>query len=148
MAEIKIEQFNFLKANRKYLRSKITRKCNEFKSNLNNLDHKTCTDCLSELKCLLEKVDISNQHVSNAIWQHVTERSLLDKELEEIDQYDDKLRSTIRLIEDKLSSIQSSVQAREDPIGSNRHGEALNPAIRLRLPEVPLPTFSNNEGEN
>ena len=148
MADIKPEQFLFFKENRKHVRSKITRKYNEINSSIDSLDHKTCIDYLSELKHLSQKINSSNEQVSSAIWQHVTERTLLNSELDEIDQYDDKLRSSIGLIEDKLSSIQNGIQARGEPNIRHSQGEGSNPAVRLRLPEIPLPTFGNNEGEN
>ena len=89
MAEVKLEQFNYFKDNRKHIRTKITRTCNEIASNLESLDAQQCTVYLSQLKVLLDKVNHANELVSSAIWQHITDRDKLDKDLDDIDKYDD-----------------------------------------------------------
>ena len=91
-----LEQLNYFKDNRKHIRSKITRTCNEVTSKFESLNAQQSTDYLSQLKVLLNKVNNANELVSSGIWQHITDRKKLDTELDEIDLYDDICQALIR----------------------------------------------------
>lgn len=135
------EEFECLKHSRKYLRAKVTRRCNIIEQNIASFDCGALEAELLDLKELRVQLDDSNLCVSKSIWSFVTSSTARDKELDECDQYDCKFVSAIR-------SITSAPISASSPQGV---GVASNGAIfnaKLKMPELPLPQYSYAKEEN
>ena len=130
--EMSTEEFDFHKGNRRYMRAKVTRKCNAIKSSIDHLDPVTRSTELLELKNLASGLASLNEKISSGIWIHVKDRGLLDQELESIDEYTNQISSTLRLLEAPL--IPSAVGGLGTP-------------NTLKLPQVPLPEYCTEKGK-
>ena len=65
---MEIEQFKFLKANRTYLRGKVTRYCNNISSQVASFSIKECKDAVADLNNFRSKLDQANLEISKGIW--------------------------------------------------------------------------------
>ena len=112
-------QLNYLKFARKYIRSKITKKCNSLSSEiLGNTDLTTCKNLLTEIRDLKDEIKASNKEVSNLIWIYVKDESLLNKEMEEVDTYNQKLTTLQNILDIRVSELTQS-QVNINPTSSN-----------------------------
>ena len=138
-----LQQLNFLKDNRKYLRSKVTR----IVTRLNNdLPHLTLSDLIEshdDVLSMQNKLSNMNADISKGLFIHVQDRTKLDEELENCDNYEDKLRRITRKIKDRIDSLQNIPI--QNPV--NVAGPSLM-NLKLKLPELPLPEFSNARDES
>ena len=75
-----------------------------------------------------------NDNISKGLWQHEISRSVLDKELDNIDRYNDEIRRYFRLFERRVSLLCSS--------SSNN-----SVSNQIKLPQLPLPQYSHAPGE-
>ena len=75
-------ELNFHKDSRKYLRSKITRKCNTIKTNIDSLDIHECHKEIDELQSLSDRLEKLNEKISGGLWIYVKDRAVLNQELD------------------------------------------------------------------
>jgi hypothetical protein len=137
---MELEQLKFLKENRKYLRGKVTRKCNAVVSSLEQFTVEQCSYALSDIKTLREKLDKSNEGILKGLWIHETEDGALNRELESCDKYDDEMASLVRRVESRITSFSNS------PLQPT--SETPRPNTQLKLPQLPLPEYSHTHGES
>ena len=57
---MELDELKFLKDNRKYLRSKITRSCNDISSQVGGYDLQKSNNAISDLKELRDKLNVFN----------------------------------------------------------------------------------------
>lgn len=140
---MELEQFNFIKENRGYVRTKVTKFTNKLSSTVDQFNTTECNVNISDLKELRDKLLNCNVEISRYIWQHEKDRKLLDKELSECDQYDEKIVSTIRKVEARRNLL-SSAHVAPSPVGSEGH----RISSQMKLPQLTLPRYGHEEGEN
>ena len=85
---------------------------------------------MKQLQSRLERV---NDKISKGLWQYETSRSVLDKELDDIDRYNDEIRRCTRLLERRVSLLRSS--------SSNN-----SVSNQIKLLQLPLPQYSYAPG--
>lgn len=85
------QEFEFLKENCKHLRSKVTRKCNYISENFNVLTFTEKDEEIINLKLLRERLLKLYEYISKGLCIHVSERSLINAELDKCDEFDDKI---------------------------------------------------------
>ena len=142
------EELQFYKDNRKYARSKVTQKCNSIDSSLDNLTQQQCNDEKAILQNFKFKLDELNANIARGLWVHETDRSVLNKELDVIDQYDEAISRALGKLETRIKALitQQTFSAMSVPNVSTN--VAPGAQGHLRLPQVPLPEYSHTEGEN
>lgn len=148
MPEMKIEQFNFLKENRKHVRGKVTKKCEYITENISTFDQNTCIELLSELNFLQSKLSKVNDDLSKGLWEHIKEKAVLEDEFERQDEYDCKLLQSLNLLNnlnEKLRMSATTSVVNNEHNGPNIDSRRVN---KLHLPELPLPKFHNEESES
>lgn len=141
MADMKEEELRFLKDNRKFIRTKVTKKCNTVLANLQNYSISECRELVMDFLTLKDKLISCDDSISKGLWVHVQERSILDQELECCDKYNADIVKVIRLLETRL---ESQLPVLHQPTGT---GEALR-NNKLKLPELPLPEYHHRKGES
>ena len=142
--EMPKEKLDYFKNNRKFLRAKVTKLCNNISGNINSYDQNTCILNLGDLKILSDELQKSNENIDSGLWQHVTERATLDSELETCHKYKIDILTHITLLENKIKVFQDQSLHRHNPPNVTADSR-LN---KLHLPELPLPKFVNGEGDN
>ena len=142
---------NFLKDNRKYLRTKVTKHCSSLSAQVSTLNVQQCTEAKLDLKNLRHKLEKANYDISKGIYLHVTDRSLLDDELQKCENYEDKIDSLHKALDGKIAAL-SVVDARPagGAVGSSSMLANGIPMVgsQLKLPQLPLPEYSHAEGES
>ena len=127
-----LEQLNFLKDNRKYIRTKITRKCNVLRDNIAVLSLEEKALEIEELDLLSSKLNKVDDQISGGIWQHISDRSILDQELETVDRYAVDIAAVRRLLQTQ-------------PISNELNNF---PSNAIKLPQLPLPEYGHEKGES
>ena len=102
---MELDELKFLKDNRKYLRSKITRSCNHVSSQVGDYDLQMSNNVISDLKELREKLNVSNMEISKGIWKHESDRAILDGELAKCDEYDARIVEAVRSLEVRIEGV-------------------------------------------
>lgn len=134
------EELDFLRNNRKYVRAKVTRKCNSITADILTLSKDKLNDEISYCKDLREEIKAANLQISKGLWVHETDRTKLDQELERCDEYNDKLFSIIRSLETKVKELTE--------VDRKYSSEMARIGNQLKLPQLPLPVYSHAKGEN
>jgi hypothetical protein len=137
-----LEELQFLKESRNYLRSKVTRKCYVGDQSAETFTNPQRRDEVSELKDLRSKLDFANDKVSKGFWIHEKRDEKLQRELEDCDTYDARIVQSIRLLE-------AGLQSAAHPAGpADVHNNAYRASNQLKLPQLPLPVYSHAKGES
>ena len=128
---------------RQYTRSKVTRLCNKIDNEigtLNSFDRQAYLNRINALNDELKQID--KDFLSLCVELDRPEEEL-DNIGYETDTYDEMIAKCIALLDVRVQTSND----RSDILNSSY---ALNPHLlnKPRLPEIPLPTFSNQKGEN
>lgn len=137
-----IEEFNFIKDNRKYVRQKVTKKCDKIRISVGTFSNNEKLSEISHLRSLDQQLDKLNDRLSSGIWEHVTAREELNKELDSVDKYSKEISLTISILEMPQIVSQSG--------DGSFAGSSRSPSLggHLRLPELPLPEYGHEVGQN
>ena len=130
-----------VKDTRAYLRRNITRKCNALHAKSDSLTVRDCKDALESLKDWKVKIIECNEKIGTELLKTPNE-DVINKEFAETDEYEEKLREYINWMEDELVVHQPPPRAVDASTGARA------PGTKLKLPEFPLPKFSNAPGES
>lgn len=141
--KMSIEELQFLKDNRRYLRTKATKRCNIVKTNIQHFSFDQCTNEIADLETLRTQLTKSNDEVSKGIWLHVKDRNELDAELADIDKYDEQIVQTQRLLTTRIKDVSVAQIPSAAP-----NQEFARISSQLKLPQLPLPQYSHSEGES
>ena len=132
-------EFNYFKDNRKYIRIKVTKKCNSVKNNLNEFSAEDRKGEIDELKVIQESLYSCNKIIGKNIWQHESDRTVLNAELDSIEKYTNEINKTFKLLE-TVNTVP---------------GPSADPAIQLlpvtnkiKLPQMQLPVYGHTKGES
>ena len=141
---MEIEQFEFFKKQRTYIRGKITRTCNEVANAINNLDLETCKTYIEKLHSLEFDIKAANDKVANGLWIHVKEDVALHDEFSKCDTYSNAMADSLRLLVKRKEVLvapdhESSQRSILDPYPSMYNQPA---STGMRLPAIALPTFT------
>ena len=131
------------KSARKYLRHKVTRKCNLVDQSLESLDSDDCAEILEFLKSSSAKLETFNENIYAEICKTEKDETKLGDILDECETYETQISVTCRKLSKKIASF-SIPNSSNQPDLMHSHGN-IN---KLKLPVLPLPTFSNRDGES
>ena len=141
------DQLEMLKHCRKYIRGKITRNCNQFKSSVGDDDVDVLSGNIEILENLQDEISKSDADIRKLLYT-VKDTTKLDREMESCDAYIDSICSTKRLLKNKLKVIcDRNMSVRSDHSASIPSGAGHRLASQIKLPQLPLPDYSNSEGE-
>ena len=132
---------------RKYARSAITRVVNKVRSEVGNYDVSQLELYKTKLTEMLANQKILDSKVFQGLVAANSEEALLQAEYDSREQYSDNLLAALYLVQNKLASLQSTPVLAQN----NATGPAVyvpQHARNIRLPEIPMPTYANKEGEN
>ena len=134
-----------LKHARKYIRGDITKSYNKLSVDIDTLgtnEIETSIDRLSKLQSTIEDADKRILNVSIACG---VQEEVMQKEYDECVNYTNKLLSILNLLRGKLKSI----NAPQIPnVGSNANIADRMAHSKLKLPQIPLPTYAHKDGED
>ena len=144
----------YLRTTRKCLRTKISKSCSAIEGNIDNI---TTTDAdeylfeLSELKAKLVKLD---DEIKKLLLNVELSEQQIEQEYNSCEEYSSKINKIIRRLEKIVSN--NTVHARQNRVNSSGDsgsgGNPLNNILfasnNLKLPNVPLPVFSNAGDES
>ena len=135
----KMKDLPTLKNERHIVRQKVTRKTNALLSKIDTLTKVECGENIERLN----ELKISLQEEDNVVARLImaTEGEDLDVDLAESEEFEEKIYISICKLKERLNSLEISTVVQE----SSSYAETLN---KLKLPEIPLPTFANEKGEN
>ena len=129
------------KFQRKVFRSKVTRKYNEVQREISEWDVQDCREIVEELTFLKSELKGYDDKISAEVLK-LKGDDALNSELDDIDSYSTKLKSCLRKLNEKISAGTLP----ESSISGTTSGVVRS--TRLKLPEIPLPFFDYEGGEN
>ena len=141
------EQLEYFKYMRKYVRSKITKKCGQVMLS-DDLD--TLTANIEILDALQTEISGYDSDIRRLLFSSIKDKKELDAELEKCDQYLDNLSDTKRSLKAKIKSISDMGMASTSFVEDRGPQPGLTTprlANQIKLPNLPLPEYSNLEGE-
>ena len=123
------------------LRSGVTRVCNSVESSIDSMNREVLLQNLSKLKEYKTLLESHDKDIARLIYDDVSLRDTLDAELEECGEYLDKLYKFISKLDLRLknSNILNSSSSQSQILSSNS---------QIKLPQLPLPEFSNKPGDD
>ena len=130
------ERLAYLKYTRKFMRGEITKIKNKISEGLATLTGDEKVEFAERLTKLRQEIEPLNREILTLLYESKSETAVYQKEYDEASSY----QSVIDLSLAKLQDQSGPTTATQNIHGSNTHG--------LKLPTVPLPDFSNAEGEN
>ena len=131
-----------LKNSRTVIRRRITRKFNTLSQGLDDLSEFECKGEFESLKATSLELREKNDKIGSLLCQEANGEALLDADLNECDSYDKTLTECLVLLNNKVQQL-SVLDVQSANVSSETGVKN-----KLKLPEIPLPTFSNKEGEN
>ena len=137
-------ELSVLKSNRKYVRQSVTRKFNQLEENISEMPAQNCKQLLGTFNGFQNKLSELNEKIGTVLLQ-IDENFDMEEEQSVGDIYDDKVFEAINMIEYRITNISSTEQNNPNDHDSQNVHASRN---KLKLPELPLPSFSNNEGES
>ena len=130
---------------RRYLRQRLTRRINVVNRNLDSLDIDQCRDDLNLILELRQKISDLDTSIGSFL-APLGEESM-DADLDEVERYESISNPIVNILKSKIASLEG--------ISSTSHASLHQPAVsdfpspnKLKLPEIPLPKFENNENES
>ena len=124
---------NYLIANRKYLRTQVTKIFNIITTNFDELSKSEKLQYQAKLESIQSNLKSIDEKVLAEIWKEEASESKLNKELESSSHYEEKIfESLIKLKSNFILSPQPHT------LGGNQ----------LKLPILPLPECSHAKGES
>lgn len=141
-------EYAILKESRKYARAKITRKLTEINSGLDGLSLVPCREQLLLLKSLHSKLKEYNDKIAGGVHDYISDATILHRELETIDKYDEDVCLMVHRLELRISLLTDSASS------TNGNNSNQSPNVsgvtqgQLRLPHISLPEYSHSEDEN
>ena len=134
----------YLTNSRKYSRSKVTNNCSKITSEINNLSQGECQDRINELKSFSNRLDEINEKIGTLLFQSEQTDEKISQEFDRCEEYREKI-SLVKLLDDKIATFHTT----NEILTSSRASTDPNLLLgNLKLPELPLPTFGNRDGEN
>ena len=119
----------------------MTKKCIWIEGNISSMSEEDINEHLSILEDLKEKLDDANNKVLNDVWSKLGPEDDGDvKVAEEMDTWDD--------YNDRLSKFLSKLKSKSPFSPGSFLNRPHSEVSQLKLPELPLPSFSNKEGED
>jgi len=129
----------YLVQSRGHFRSRVTSLYDEINDSSVNLSLVEKQSSLNALEVLLAEIKNLNESVCSNLWQKSKDESKLNTELDLCEAYNEKIRECIVVLKADISDATYVPESRiSDP------QPRLN---KLKLPEVPLPTYRRGEGE-
>ena len=143
--EVKNEPNNLttLSHSRQYLRQKFSRKFNNLSNNYTNFSIQECQDSLDYLKSLFGELSTTDREIGTILFGFRGESAMLN-DINESESYEQKFESINSKLRQKISELSILNSAAENS-DQNFTGREIN---KLKLPELPLPKFSNLPGED
>jgi len=132
------EELNILVKSSRYVRQRVTRSCNEINNNFNNLSSSQRSIYNDKLQALKIELCKLNKEIFPLPIKAGTLESDIDAKVKEEEEYDDR-------INENLTRIRLNGRSRDENT-TTEHG--VNTGEKLKLPQVPLPTFSNANNES
>src|SRR5215469_3163459 len=126
------ENFEFFKENRKYIRTQVTKLCQTINSTYSTLTVNDKIYSKTKLTSLDDQLKELNAKIIKVTWDK--KKDDFSGELDKCQEYEDKICKALSLINLNTPSTEHSNFNR---LQSN-----------LKFPELPLPEYSNSEGEN
>ena len=139
-------ELTFNKENRRHLRTKVTKLITSIHDNIDDFDEDDCEDHLQTLGSYASQLCSLDEKINAVLWMHEQRREILNKEMDACEKYQFDISKITRKINKRFSVIgpTNNVAAR-----SSNHAQSHNfIPNKLQLPQLPLPEFSNAEGES
>ena len=148
------ETVDTFKNQRIYIRGKVTRRCDTITQNIADLSVEECTNHITVLNELSQKLSDLDLKVGGHIASQDDEDAL-NVELVSIEQYEGRIETELRKLNERVKQVQPQVNhvqthstassSEHDPQDHLMFDRQAN--VKLRLPEIPLPKFTNSEEE-
>lgn len=135
-------ELDFLKHNRKYIRTRATNVCNSIAGEYVSYDYLKLCQSIDRLTDIKDKLSDLDNQISKIIWIHETNRVKLDEEIETCDGYSGKIVELLRALNFHKDSSNINVNS------SNSVVAQTNPNVSSpKLPQIPLPVYSHGKEE-
>ena len=140
------EELTFLKENRKYLRTKITRYCTCVENNIDQLSLEQCEEYLEVFQDYRDKASEANNNISKGLWIYEQNRDRLDDEMDRCEKYDIDIRSAIKSLNKRISAL--NISPLNNSNLDNSSSFVSSATSQIKLPHIPLPEYSHEIGES
>lgn len=136
-----MSDLEFITRSRGYIRAKTTKLCDKIDESLNVMSRSDKLSSISKLESLDQELKRCDKEINASIWKVAKDEQKLTEEMAACDAY------SHRIVEGLVALRESFTP---DPIASIASSSVSVPPQRinkLKLPEIPLPFFSNSKGE-
>lgn len=140
-----MSNLGFLTKSRGYKRSQISKLHTKVGDGIEELSEQECKNPMSKLEQLSVEVQKLDSEITSLTWAENEDDDEFDTAMEECEGYNEKVYDTLTLLRTALSGHENSINNVNPLLNNQGHGPLFN--SRLKLPEVPLPTFSNSRDE-
>ena len=128
-----------LKRKRQYIRQRFTRKCNSIRGALTSFSQQDLIDNLNCVKEFSSKLNTIDEDVASlTINEADIENDIITSET-----YEKQCSEVIKLLSEKLMNCENNLNV--NPSSISPSGPT---ATKIKLPQLPLPTYAHNEGED
>ena len=139
-----------LKDNRKYVRQKLTLRCNKISNNVDSFSVDDGVENLEFITMFGQKLMNLDEQIGTIIFsQGVEEKS--NEEMEQTETYENKISSAKRKLNAAIAVLSGptpGVSSYSNPTGGEGVGGGRASLPKMKLPELPLPKYGRLEGEN
>ena len=132
------EELTIENKSRGYMRSRVSKLCSNILTDIADFSPQQKLKYIDRLTSLKAELDDKNKVIFTLLMKNKTKDSELDQKIEEEEEYDNKILDCIS----NLKTAGETYQPNRSHTVGNTKGR------KLKLPDVPLPTFTNGKNEN
>ena len=138
-----------LKNNRKYVRGKVTRRCNVVEDNILSYNYDECKSNLDYIKQFTAKLLELDEQIGTLLYSAGKDTDITAEEVE-TDRYEQLAGRVTISLNQKMGEFSGTqqVQQVQGLQRSNHNSGATSGPSKMKLPEMPLPTYGRLEGES
>ena len=137
-----MDELKNAKVKRKFIRTAITKACDKVTSEISTLDLPQLDLYQAKIGELQAKVKEVDDEVFTGLIDTNALEPDLQREYNTSEEYSDKLIEALNLVQNASFALRNPVQPFVQNAATPQH------ATRIKLPDIPMPSFGNNEGEN
>lgn len=143
----KLESKQVLIKTRGYTRQRITKLCNKIDSEYEGITEEQSKYYIEKVRALQRDLNDVDSNLIKVLIKTEADEDLLDETIQEQDEYEEMLLLTLS----RLQAVSTNNNAASTPLINDNffaNAGSLPAQNRLRLPEVPLPIFSNAKNDD
>jgi hypothetical protein len=142
------DKFTILVKTRKYVRQRITKLCNKVGEEFHALNSEEKQAQLSRLRELHAELKVLDSSIVTSLISSEADDANIDQAIDEQEAYEDRVHATLATLQSVSTATADNSMSFNGPDVNEGSIPNINRGTKLRLPELPLPIYSNSKGED